>query len=185
MAAFLLAKAVTNAYHSRYMIGVLPGVAVGVASLLWRRFYGGRRVAVGILVMLGGYGAFLQARAALRADQIPAFGQAQQRTRTMLELENKLWADGKKYVVMPDLYLLFLEARYYSPHPERYAFFTDRAVKEMPHYPMTIWRPDDVMKNYRDAAFVEPQYEVVQMLQRAGVRAVLRYPGEVPVFYME
>src|SRR5262249_2731786 len=117
---FLLAKAVTNAYHSRYLIGALPGIAVAMAALVWRRYHARPLVSAGLLVLTAGYGGFLELNAARRVDKIEAFGAAQDRTREMLRIENELWKEGRKYIVLPDQHLLFLEARYYSAHPERY-----------------------------------------------------------------
>ena len=38
LAAFVVAELKTNAFYSRYFIGVLPGVAVAFALCVWRNF---------------------------------------------------------------------------------------------------------------------------------------------------
>src|SRR5262249_1104702 len=107
---FLTAKTVTNPYHSRYLIGALPGIAVAVSALVWRRYQSHRLVSAGLLIMVAGYGGFLELNAASRVETIAAFGPAQERTREMLRMEDGLWRDGRKYIVLPDYHLLYLEA---------------------------------------------------------------------------
>jgi hypothetical protein len=184
-AAFILAKTVTNAYHSRYLIGVLPGIAVGLATLLWRRFHDVPRVSLGILTMLVAYGGYLQLNATLKADRIQAFGPAQDRVRNMLMLEDRIWADGRRYIVVPDDYLVFLEARYYSRHPERYVVFTDLPFRSAKYYPIAVWTPEDVKEHFREAAFLSPPTELVTMMNAGGAHVILKHPGMLPMFYIE
>jgi hypothetical protein len=185
LVGFLLAKVVTNAYHSRYLIGVLPGITVAVAALVWRRYHGHRLISAGLVVLTTAYGGFLELNAARRVHQIDAFGPAEERTKAMIGLEDKLWEEGRKYIVIPDQHLLFLEARYYSAHPERYVLLTERGLKPARYYPATIWTIEDVKRHFQEAAFVEPFDGIVEQMKAARVRTVLRHPGRSPVFYME
>jgi hypothetical protein len=182
---FLTAKTVTNAYHSRYLIGALPGIAVAVSALVWRRYQAHRLVSAGLLIMVAGYGGFLELNAASRVETIAAFGPAQERTREMLRMEDGLWRDGRKYIVLPDYHLLYLEARYYSSHPERYVLLTERGLKPAHYYRATIWTIDDLKKHYHEAALVEPAYGILEQLRSWGARMVLRNQGLVPIFYVE
>ena len=94
IAGFVMARLITHAFLDRYFIGLLPGVAVGFSCLLWRRFPNTPRIALGILLLLAGYGVVNQALAVLHSDEIKAYGPAQERTRAILAMEEQLCVQG-------------------------------------------------------------------------------------------
>jgi len=61
----------------------------------------------------------------------------------------------------------------------------NREIPPAHYYPMASWVARDVKQHYREAAFVDPASEIVDAMHQEGVRTVLRYPGFMPVFYME
>ena len=183
-AGFLLAKFVTNSLHQRYLIGTVPGLAIGLAVWLWRRFETSRLVSLGMLALFAGYGMFHQVYAVRHVEEIPAFGPAQERTRTMLAMEDPLWKAGKSYLVMPYTHV-YLEARYYSAHPERYMMYTPELTPPAKYYKIPYWTTPDVLQHAREVALVDPNPGLINTLQQAGVHLELKYSGTVPVYYME
>lgn len=175
IAGYVLAKLVTHAYTDRYFIGLLPGVAVGFSCLLWRRFADMPRVSVGILVLLVGYGLANQTLAVLHPNEIEAFGPTQQRTKAILAMEDQLWSSGARYIVIDYYDHLFLEARYYSKHPERYVWWTrlGQAPRVLPSYPMRFWTLNEAKEHAHEAVFVDLEPEKLEALQRSGIRTVV------------
>ena len=109
---FVLAEVKTNAYYSRYFICVLPGVAVAFACLLWRHFRYAPRVSLGICLLLTTWGIAKQVGAVEHPATVEPTG-----TRDYLQLEAPLRSEGKRFFLFSSP-LLFLEAQYYSNHPE-------------------------------------------------------------------
>ncbi len=56
LAAFVVAVWKTNAFYSRYFIGVLPGVAVAFAYMLWRHFRRVTQISMGVFLLLAMWG---------------------------------------------------------------------------------------------------------------------------------
>ena len=188
LAGYVLAKLVTHAFLDRYFIGLLPGVAVGFACTLYRRFPGHRRVPVGILLLLLGYGVRAQTLTLRHIDQIEAYGPAQQRTRAVLALEEQFWSRGKRYFVIDFVdreSLLFLEARYYSKHPERYVYWLHKDPLPPPsrYYPMQTWGLDEVVKRSGEAVFVDLAPQSREALQQAGIVLTDRKAGPLALTY--
>jgi hypothetical protein len=98
LAAFVVAEWKTNAFYSRYFIGVLPGVAVAFAFLLWRHFRKTAQVSMGVFVLLAAWGVGQQLTVVRRPDKVEATG-----IRSFLQVESALQIEGKRYFVFPDL----------------------------------------------------------------------------------
>jgi hypothetical protein len=186
VAGYVLAKLVTQAFSNRYFIELLPGAAVGFSCLLWRRFPDVRRIPVGILLLLGGYGVATQTLAVRHPEKIEAFETEQERTRAMLAAEEQLWSSGVRYVVYSTS-ITFLESRYYSTHPERYVVWWRKgAVPPVSrYYPERYWTMDDIKQHVREAVFVDLRPEGLEALQRAGIHTVVHKSGPIFISYPE
>lgn len=187
IAGFVLAKLITHAFFNRYFIGLLPGVAVGFSCLLWRRYPDVPRIPVGIVLLLAGYGVATQTLSAVRAGEIETFGPTQQRTRAILAAEDELWSSGKHYIVTSEGDGLFLSARYYSKHPERYAWwlYSSPVPPVSGHYPMQIWTVDEVKRHAHEAVFVDLATDSLEVLQRSGIHTVVHKSGPLVITYPE
>jgi hypothetical protein len=185
LAGYLLAKLVTHAYLDRYFIGVLPGVAVGFACMLSRRFPGMPRISVGILLLLVCYGVATQAIAVRHPDEIEAFGPTQQRTKALLAMEQQIWSSGARYIVIVSSDHLFLTTRHYSKRPEMYVWWhgSGHALEMSPHYPIQYWTLDDVRRHYRDAVFVDIDPGKLETLQGMGIHTRVRKFQWISVTY--
>jgi len=183
LVGFILALVVTHAFLSRYLIGILPGLSVGLASLLCRRFRGVPQISLGILLLLGGYGVFTQLRAVRHPDKIQTFGPVQERTRKILALEDQFTADGKQYIAS-DL-LWFLQARYYSHHPERYVLVPESPLTHSRYYPFPSWTLEEATKHAHETAFLSPPDELLQSTGKAGMRPVWTLLEPFTVLYLE
>jgi hypothetical protein len=187
IAGFVMARLVTHAFLDRYFIGLLPGVAVGFSCLLWRRFPNTPRIAMGILLLFAGYGVAAQALAVLHSDEIKAFGPAQERTRAILAMEEQFASRGARYIVLDTYDLRFLEVRYYSKHPERYVGWSSWAPEPgvSKYYPMQRWALDEIKQHAREAVFVDPKPESLEVLQQFGIRTVVHKSDPLYIFYPE
>jgi hypothetical protein len=173
VAGYVGARLVTHAFLNRYFIGMIPGVAIAFSCSVWRRFPGITRIPVGILVLLAGYGIANQAAYMMQVEEIPAYGPAQTRTRAILAMEDQLSSQGKSYIVFDDGDLRFLEARYYSKHPERYALWKDEMPPPSRYYPMQVWTVEEIKRHSREAAFLDLPARRLELLQRSGFRTLL------------
>ena len=187
IAGFVMARLITHAFLDRYFIGLLPGVAVGFSCLVWRRFPNTPRIALGILVLLAGYGVVNQALAVRHSDEIKAFGPAQERTRAILAMEEQFASRGARYIVLDTYDLRFLEVRYYSKHPERYVGWSSwaPAPAASKYYPMQRWALDEVKQHAHEAVFVDPKPESLEALQQFGFRTVIHKSDPLYLVYAE
>ena len=186
IAGFVIAKLITHAFVNRYFIGMLPGVAVGFSCLLWRLFPGMPRIPAGILLLLAGYGVANQTFSALHPDRIMAYGPTQERTKAMLAVEEQLWSHGVRYFVTNDTDHLFLEARYYSKHPECYvtsSYLPGTAPPVSRYYPMQIWGLDEVRQHASESVFVDLPPASLEALQRFGIHTVVHQSGPLFITY--
>ena len=205
LVGFVLAELKTNAFHGRYFIGVLPGVAVAFACWVWRHFRNARMVSVGIFLLLAGWGAATQMRVVRRPQLIEATG-----IRGFLELESSLGIERKRYVVFSSP-LLFIEAQYYSDHPEEcvlllpsgYApdvdprrLYTDAGphdanlgsfaleISLSKYYPLQFWRIDDLRSHAAEAALIEPTRDTLKQVKEAGLGVEPRFSKPLAVAYL-
>jgi len=188
-AGYLLGVLATNAFIPRYFIGALPGVAVASVCLLWRHFRGARLVAVGIVLFFAVVGARHQADALRHPESIDPYGQ-QKDTRQVLRLEDALQDDGKEFIVLSST-TLYLEAQFYSKHPEKYRFLaSDDPRYRIPvyfadYYPLKIWSLNDLKVHGRATAQILPQPDTLDAMKKAGFLANVRFTGPIPVVYYQ
>lgn len=195
-AAFVVSMK-TNAFYSRYFIGVLPGVAVAFAVFLWRHFRRAAQVSMGVCVLLAGWGVGQQLTTVRHPDRVEATG-----IRPFLAVEDSLHLEGKRYYVFSGP-MLFLEAFQYSAHPEQVvlllpADFNRQAKGQRDPYqhqrleanlsqyhPMQIWTVDDLSQHRAQAALIDPTQEAVRDLKQAGISASTRFSDPLQVDYLQ
>jgi|SRR5271157_38109 len=185
LAAYLLAHLATHFFHIRYVIGAVPGIAVALTCLFWRHCRGLGPLSLALLVVLGGYGVSQELRTLRRIDYIPAFGNHQARTRQMLALEDTLRSEGKRRFAVTSN-LQFLEAWYYSKHPEQYGYVSSRPAWSIKKYvAIDILSVDDIVANARQTAVIDPGPALAEALERAGLHLRVRFAEPQYVVYLE
>jgi hypothetical protein len=199
LAGFLLAEWKTNAFYSRYFISVLPGVAIAFAYWVWRHFRSVSMVSAGIFLLLTGWGMAMQMNVVRHPESIEATG-----IRQYLDLESSFEVEGKPYFVFSNP-LLFLEAQYYSNHPEQCIlllpsdftpqvdprrttpdpYLHQRLELNLSQYsPMQFWTIDDLRKHAAEAALVEAPPEVLSELKHSGFSIEMRFSKPLAVAYL-
>ena len=197
LAAFVVAEWKTNAFYSRYFIGVLPGVAVAFALLLWRHFRTAKQVSLGIFVLLATWGMGQQLTTLRHPEKVEATG-----IRSFLEIESALHLEDKHYLVFSEP-LLFLEAQQYAAHPEQCVLLLPSDFKRQarpgpdpylhqrlemnlsPYYPLHFWTVDDLARHRVDSALIAPDEQALKDLGAAGIRAGTRFSAPLQVDYLQ
>jgi uncharacterized membrane protein len=193
---YVAATFVTNAFYVRYFIGMLPGVAVAFACALWRRFHENPRLSVGIVLVMFFFGVSHQVYVTARPWTIepPASEGQTARLRDALVWESIAAKDGKKNVAVPADLMLGVEARFYSQHPERYAFVVTpeikgtnlRLIRNMAQYrPMRFWALEDLRAAARDTLLLDPNREMLKAMTDSGFRIKHLASDEVNMAYLE
>ena len=199
LVGFLLAEWKTNAFFSRYFIAVIPGVAIAFSGWVWRYFRGVSLVSVGIFLLLTGWGMATQMTVVRRPESIEATG-----IRLYLDLESSLGVEGKRYFVFSNP-LLFLEAQYYSNHPEHCFLLLPPDFTPQPdpkrttpdpylhqrlelnlsqYYPMQFWTLADVSNHAGEVALVGPASDILSELKQGGFKIEMRYSKPLDVAYL-
>jgi hypothetical protein len=197
LAAFFVAEWKTNAFYSRYFIGVLPGVAVAFAFALWRHFRKVPQVSMGVFLLLAMWGAGQQLTIVRHPEKVEATG-----IRQFLDIESAVHLEGKQYYVFSSP-LLFLEAQQYAAHPERVVLllpsdFNLRAkagpdpylhqrleVNLSQYYPMQFWTVDDLAQHRAQSALIEPDEVARKDVRLAGMQAGTRFSEPIQVDYLQ
>jgi hypothetical protein len=194
-AGYLLALSVTNAFVARYFLGMMPGLAIAFACWFHRQFPGAPRVSTGVLLLLTAVGLYGQLAAVRHPESIQQFDQ-QTQTRRMLELENGLRSEGKRYFLC-STGMLYVELDYYSSQPGDYrllippekdlqALNTVRyAMGLARYYPFRFWTLEDLKLHARETALIQPSATTLNLLESAGIRSITRYRGSLEVAYLE
>jgi len=97
ISGYVAAVTVTNGFHYRYFMGLLPGLAVGFSCMLWRHFRNSRRVSAGILLFLCLTAIWRQLVVAQHPDRIDLFG-VQTSTKQIVQIEEGIRNDGKQFL---------------------------------------------------------------------------------------
>jgi hypothetical protein len=186
----------TNAFYSRYFIGVLPGVAVAFAFTLWRHFRKVSQISMGVCFLLASWGVSQQLTVVRHPEKVEATG-----IREFLQTEGSLALEGKRYFVF-SAPLLFIEAQYYSAHPDHCVLLLpsdfSRQAKpgpdpylhqrlEMnlsPYYPMQFWTVDELRLHAAESALVDPTGDTLRDLEKAGVQTHTRFATPIDVLYL-
>ena len=194
--AFVVAEWKTNAFYSRYFIGVLPGVSVSFAFLLWRHLRKATQVSFGIFALLAGWGMAQQLTVVRHPDKVEAIG-----IRPFLDVESSLQLEGKRYFVFSGP-LLFLEAQHYAKHPEQCVLLLPSDFNQPPtagpdpylhqrleknlsqYYPMQFWTVDELREHQKQAALIDPDENAMRDLRQAGIRMERRFSTPLQVDYL-
>jgi hypothetical protein len=170
---WIAAVLVTHAFLHRYFIGVLPGIAVGFSCMLWRRFASLRRVGVGVLVVLAGYGVVNQAKVAANWDKINEHGPSHERTQALLAMEEEFRNRGLRYIVFDEDDYRCIEVQYYSKHPERYAWWQKEKPRPTQYYHLPIWTLEDIKNHAKEVVLLNLAPQRLETLQRAGLHPTI------------
>lgn len=197
LAAFVVAEWKTNAFYSRYFIGVLPGVAVAFASLFWRHFRRVSQVSMGVFILLAAWGVGQQLKVIRHPEKVEATG-----IREFLEIQSLLKVEGKQYFVFSGP-LLFLEAQKYSDYPDRCVLLLPSDFSRQPrpgpdpylhqrlelnlsqYYPLQVWTVDDLRRHSLESALVEPDEQALRDVQRAGMQPRTRMASPLAIDYLQ
>jgi hypothetical protein len=183
IAGYILAEAVTKNFFDRYVITILPGVAVAFACLVSR--YLTRPASIALLLLLSGAVFWRQFGAARYPDTIePLFGSEDQaHTRETLAAEGAIVADGKKFIITD--FVLADEARYYSKHPELYVGYKsdDTYLTFCRYFPSTCWTPDSARLHAMEVASIYPSNILLDEMKHAGFQATVRMTSPMVVYF--
>ena len=194
LAGFVLAKLVTNAFVDRYFIGMLPGIGIAFACLIWRHFREAPWVPMGVLMILLSAGIYRQIEVVRHPESIDPFDQ-QTQTRAMMGLENDLRKDGKRFFLF-STGMLYFPSHFYSPHPESYVLLI-RSDKDLEtsntlryvyalrrFYPMQAWNLAELRRHAQETALIEPSAADLAMLADAGFQTKISYAQPLRVAYL-
>ena len=197
LAAFAVAEWKTNAFFSRYFIGVIPGVAVAFSVLLWRHFRRLSQVSAGVLILLVTWGVGMQLTFARHPEKVEATG-----IRDFLQTESLLEVEGKRYFVFSEP-LLFLEAQHYAAHPEYCVLLLPSdfshetqsgpdpylhqrlEVNLSQYHPLRIWTIDDLRQHQAEAALVQPDERALRDVQHDGMQTRTRMAAPLRIAYLQ
>ena len=196
LAAFVIAVWKTNAFYSRYFIGVLPGVALAFAYFMWRHFRRVSQISMGVFVLLAAWGVGQQLTVARHPEKVEASG-----IREFLQLESSLQIEGKRYFVF-SAPLLFLEAQQYAEHPDECVLLLPSDFSREPrpgpdpylhqrleinlsqYYPLKVWTLDDLLQHQAQSALIEPDEQALRDVRRFGMQAGIRFATPIQVYYV-
>jgi hypothetical protein len=194
-AGYVVARFVSNAYISRYFLGILPGIAVAFSCWSWRHFRYTRLVPAGIFLILAGQAIQTQLTTLRHPESINPMNQ-QTATRHALQIEDRLRAEEKRFTVL-DNGLLYLELWYYAKDPQRYVLLVPSPQYREAHntvryvtglalyYPMQFWDLDDLRKHTAEAALLDPTEETRQFLEKDGWAVERRFSSPVETDYLQ
>lgn len=106
VAGFVGAALVTKAFVPRYFVGSLPGIAVALSCSVDRLSHANRRMSAAVLTILLSFGTYNLLRSVRHPELIVSDYSYQPEVRAVLQQENQIWNDGKKYILMPNLLVL-------------------------------------------------------------------------------
>jgi len=194
LAGFILAKLKTNAFIPRYFVGTLPGIAVALSCLLWRRFRHACRISLGIFLLLVTWGVAKQMNTVQHPESVNPFGEPF-KMESVLSVEDPVRNEGKRFVVF-STGGLYIFAQYYSKHPEQCILLlpprigrgwstTGLAVNLAPYYPMQFWKLDDLKQHARETALIWPAQGTLDAMEQAGFKVERRFFGPIEVTYLQ
>jgi hypothetical protein len=180
LGGFVIARLVTNAFHPRYFVGMLPGIAIGFACFMWRQFRSAAFISVGFVCIFVGVGVAKSVAQAAHPEMIGSVSAPDEafRLRTLLKIEPELFnQERKQFVVVMSSDILALEIFHYSRYPEGYVFLrepqptsVDIGLTNFSHvYPIRFWNLDDLKEHASQSAFIDPPLVMLQLLRHQGV----------------
>ena len=182
IAGFVLAEAVTNAFYDRYLIAVLPGVAVAFACLVSRHLT--KPASIALLLMLSALVVGRQIRTAQRAERIEpgSAPQTQAHTREVQAAEDTIVADGRTTIITD--FVLLASARYYSKRPDLYVMYgPDSDPLFCKYYGSACWNLDSAKTHATEVAAVYPSGKLVAEMRQAGFEASVKMTSPLLVYF--
>jgi hypothetical protein len=180
-AGYIVAELITNAFYDRYLIAILPGIAVAFACLAWRHL--DRPASVALLLFLAVLVVGRQMKPARHPETIEPLSATGQQlyTRQALAAEAGLVADGKRTIITD--FMLLQELRYYSRHSELYAMYDADAVPMMCKlFDSACWNLESVKAQAKEVAAFNPSDRLLSEMQRSGFRPMLKSTNPT-IFY--
>lgn len=181
-AGFAAARLVTNALYHRYFIGMLPGVAVAFACLMWRHSRSRTIIWTGILCLLATFGLALYTAHIRNPDwDDPTAPGESARLRELLAMEKAPPSNSKRFLMLPLDSMLAVEILYHSGHPDRYRLLNDptslipiycrmnQMIGQFLPAPMQLWNLTDVKAHAHEIAMIEPPQRTIFALQKMGL----------------
>ena len=193
-AGFLLALLVTNAFHHRYFIGLLPGVVLAFACQTSRLLASRKTAFAGVAVLFCLACVYAEARAAWHPELIDPANE-RFKTRNILRVEQTLFQDGKRFLVPCDP-LLFSELSHYSRQPKSVWLFADLsnspktssevqlAVNLDPFLRQQLWDLPNLEKHAGESALIDPSEDLTQTLRAAGFHLTIRFAQPMNIVYL-
>jgi 4-amino-4-deoxy-L-arabinose transferase-like glycosyltransferase len=181
-AGFILAEAVTNAFYNRYLIAMLPGVAVAFACLVWRHLT--KPASVAFLLLLAGLAVGRQLGHTRHPDAIepPSVPTMQLHTMEVLTAEDALVADGRQSIIVD--FLVLKNARYYSKRPDLYVMYkSDSDPLYCKYFGSACWNTNLAATHAREAAAIYPTDILLTEMSRAGFRAIVKMTNPMVVYF--
>jgi hypothetical protein len=181
-AGFVIAELATHAFYNRYLITVLPGVAIAFGCMATR--YLMKPALVAFLVFLCGAAIWPQIATARRAKDIepPSAPDSQARTQEALASEDAVMADGKRMIITH--FLIMEQARYYSKHPGLYRMYeTDAAELFCKCFETACMNTDSVKSHATEMAAVYPSDQLIEDMRRAGIQSTIRMTNPLIVYF--
>jgi hypothetical protein len=196
LAGFAIGLTVTNAFVSRYFIGILPGIAVAFAGALQRHFHERPAVSAWVAAAMLVVGCSQQAKLMAHPDTVrpPGNTESPERWKKMLDTEAALFQDGKTAIVVSASDTLALEATHYSARADAYVLLlparedmVSRAHRDLARFQkLVFWTTEDLHAHAASAALINPSEGVLGPLSKAGFRFQFVDTGSplVKVYYL-
>jgi hypothetical protein len=182
IAGWVLAAIVTKSFYTRYVIAILPGVAVAFACLVSRHLP--KPASLALLVCLAALAAKWQVGYARRPEAIepPSANKEQRTTREALAAEDAIFGDGKRTIITT--FLLVEEIAYYSKRPDLYAMYgPDTDPYFCKYVGDACWNPDLAKSHAQELAAIYPSDKFLSTMLQAGFQATVKMTNPTVVYF--
>lgn len=183
IAGFFLAEFVTNAFYNRYLIAILPGVAVAFACLTFRCL--ARPASIAFLIFFAELAVIHQIGDVRSPETIesPSAPDEQLHTRQALAVEDALVADGRKAVISEFMHLQ--EMRYYSKRPGLYAIYEyDYPEHYCEFSGSACWDLDSIKAHAGEIAAFYPTPKLLGEMVQAGFQVIVKRTDPLIVYFL-
>jgi 4-amino-4-deoxy-L-arabinose transferase-like glycosyltransferase len=181
-AGFVLAEVATHAFYNRYLIVMLPGVAVAFGCMVSRVL--NRQATLAFLLFLCGVAIWPELTAVRKPDEIepPSALGLQAQTRAGLKVESALMADGKNMIV--GHFLIMENSRYYSKRADLWRMYEMDSPELFCKCFSDVCLNIDQMKAHAlDMAAIYPSNGLVEDMKKAGFQPVVRMTNPMVVYF--
>jgi 4-amino-4-deoxy-L-arabinose transferase-like glycosyltransferase len=182
IAGWVLAETVTHSFYNRYLIAILPGVAVAFACLVSRHLP--QPASLAFLLFLAVLVTGRQIGNARKPEEIepPSAPGEQLRTREALSAEDVLVRDGKKTIITT--FSVVQALRYYSKRPELYLTY---GPDEDPYFCQYLgdacWNLDLAKSHAKELAVIYPSDKFLSAMIQAGFQATVKMTSPTVIYF--